>query len=103
LCHGTVISALEVPQLDGRAYPNMDALGSSWLHYGVHVVSDNLVGSGDRIVFPEYEFEPHLHGSLSLFISPSGLPKHNGSPFKPFSDPLNMKRLSSDLVTLHAR
>jgi hypothetical protein len=81
----------------------MDALGSSWLHYGVHAVSNNTVGSGVRIVFPEYEFEPHLHGSFSLFVLPSGLPKHNGSPFKPFSDPLNMKRLPSDLVTLHAR
>jgi hypothetical protein len=81
----------------------MDALGRSWLHYGVHAVSNNTVGSGVRIVFPEYEFEPHLHGSFSLFVLPSGLPKHNGSPFKPFSDPLNMKRLSSDLVTFHAR
>jgi hypothetical protein len=52
----------------------MDALGSSWLHYGVHAVSDNIVGSGVRIVFPEYEFEPHLHGSFSLFVLPSGLP-----------------------------
>jgi hypothetical protein len=81
----------------------MDALGSSWLHYGIHVVSDNIVGSGVCIVFPEYEFEPHLHEYFSLFDLPSGLPKHNGSSFKPFSDPLNMKRLSSDLVTLHAR
>ena len=38
----------------------MDALGSSWLHYGIHVVSNNLVGSGVHIVFPEYEFEPHF-------------------------------------------
>jgi hypothetical protein len=52
----------------------MDALGSSWLHYGVHAVSDNLVGSGVHIVFPEYEFEPHLHGYFSLFVLPSGLP-----------------------------
>jgi hypothetical protein len=81
----------------------MDALGRSWLHYGVHVVSNNIVGSGVRIVFPEYEFEPHSHGSFSLFVLPSGLPQHNGSPFKPFSDPLNMKILSSDLVTFHAR
>jgi hypothetical protein len=81
----------------------MDALGSSWLHYGVHSVSNNIVGSGVRIVFLEYEFEPHLHGSFPLLVLPSGLPKHNGSSFKPFSDPLNMKRLSSDLVTFHAR
>ena len=81
----------------------MDALGRSWLHYGVHVVFNNIVGSGVRIVFPEYEFEPHLHGSFLLFGLPSELPKHNGSPFNPFSDPLNMKRLSSDLVTLHTR
>jgi hypothetical protein len=81
----------------------MDALGSSWLHYGVHAVSDNIVGLRVHLVFPEYELEPHLHGSFSLFVLPSGLPKHNGSPFKPFSDPLNMKRLSSDLVTIHAR
>jgi hypothetical protein len=81
----------------------MDALGSSWLHYGVHAVSNNTVGSGVHIVFPEYECEPHLHGYFSLFVLPSGLPKHNGSPFKPFSDPLNMKIFPSDLVTLHAR
>jgi hypothetical protein len=79
----------------------MDSLGRSWLHYGVHAVSKNIVGSGVRIVFPEYEFEPHLHESFSLFVSPSGLPKTNGSPFQPFSDPLKMKRLSSDLVTFH--
>jgi hypothetical protein len=81
----------------------MDALGRSWLHYGVHVVSHNTVGSGVHIVFPEYEFEPHLHGSFSLFVLPSGIPKHNGPPFKPFLDPLKMKRLPSDLVTFHAR
>jgi hypothetical protein len=92
-----------VLQLGGRAYQNMDALGSSWFHYGVHVVSDNIVGSGVRIVFLEYEFEPQLHGSFSLFVLPSDSQTHNGSPFKPFSDPLNMKRLSSDLVTRHAR
>jgi hypothetical protein len=80
----------------------MDALGRSWLHYGVHVISNNIVGSRVCIVFPEYEFEPHLHGSFSLFVLPSGLPKHNGSPFKPFSDPLKMKRLSSDLVIFDA-
>jgi hypothetical protein len=80
----------------------MDALGSSWLHYGVHAVSNNTVGSRVRVVFPEYEFEPHLHGSFALFVLPSRLRKHNGSPFKPFSDPLNMKRLPSDLVTFHA-
>ena len=80
----------------------MDALGSSWLHYGVHAVSYNIVGSGVRIVFLEYESEPHLDGSFSLFVLPSGLPKHNESPFKPFSDPLNMKRLPSDLVIFHA-
>jgi hypothetical protein len=80
----------------------MDALGRSSLHYGVHAVYTNTVGSGVRIVFPEYEFEPHLHGSFSLFVLPSELPKHNGSPFKPFSNPLNMKRLPSDLVTFHA-
>ena len=57
-------SYLEVSQLGGRAYQNMDALGSSWLHYGVHVVFDNIVGSGVRIVFPKYEFDPHSHGSL---------------------------------------
>jgi hypothetical protein len=81
----------------------MDALGRSWLHYGVHVVSKNTVGLGVRIVFPEYEFEPHLHESFSLFVLPLGLPKYNGSLFKPFLDPLKMKRLSSDLVTFHAR
>jgi hypothetical protein len=81
----------------------MDTLGSSWLHYGVHAISDNIVGSRVHIVFPEYEFEPHLHGSFSLFVLPSGLPKQNGSLFNPFSYPLNMKTLSSDLVTLHAR
>ena len=80
----------------------MDALGRSWLHYGVHAVFNNIVGSGVRIVFPEYKFEPHLHGSFSLFALPSRLPKHNGSPFKPFSDPLNMKILLSDLVAFHA-
>jgi hypothetical protein len=53
-------------------------------------------------VFLEYEFEPHLHDSSSLLVSSSGLPKNNGSPFKPFSDPLNMKILSSDLVAFHA-
>jgi hypothetical protein len=82
----------------------MDALGSSWLHYGVHAVFDNLVGSGVRIVFPEYEFEPHLHGSFFHSLShPPDSQTHNGSHFKPFSDPLNMKRLPSDLVTRHAR
>jgi hypothetical protein len=81
----------------------MDALGSSWLHYGVHAVSNNIVGSGVRVVFPEYEFEPHSHGYFSLFVLPSGLPKHNGSPFKLFSDPLNMKRLPSNLVIFHTR
>jgi hypothetical protein len=80
----------------------MDALGSSWLHYGVHAASDNIVGSRVCIVFSEYEFKPHFHGSFSLFDLPSRLPKHNGSPFNPFSDPLNMKRLPSDLVTFHA-
>ena len=50
------MSALEVSQLDGRAYQNMDALGSSWLHYGVHAVSHNIVGSGVHIVFPKDEF-----------------------------------------------
>ena len=80
----------------------MDALGRSWLHYGVHAVSKNIVGLGVLVVFPEFEFEPHLHDSSSLFVSPSGLPKNNGSPFKPFSDPLNMKRLLSDLVAFHA-
>jgi hypothetical protein len=92
-----------VSQLGGRAYQNMDALGRSWFHSGVHVVSHNTVGLGVRIVFPEYEFETHLHGSFSLFVLPFGLQKHNESPFKPFSDPLEMKRLSSDLVTFHAR
>jgi hypothetical protein len=81
----------------------MDALGRSWLHYGVHAIYKTTVGSGVRIVFPEYEFEPHLHESFFLFGSPSGLPKNNGSPFKPFLDPLKMKRLSSDLVTYHTR
>jgi hypothetical protein len=52
----------------------MDALGRSWLHYGVHAVFDNIVGSGVHIIFPEYEFEPHLHGSFSLFVLTSGLP-----------------------------
>ena len=81
----------------------MDALVRSWLHYGIHDVSKNIVGSGVLVVFPEYEFEPHLHDSSSLLISPSGLPKNNGSFFKPFSEPLNMKRLLSDLVAFHAR
>jgi hypothetical protein len=43
---------------------------------------------------------------MGLFHSLSYPPDsqtHNGSPFKPFSDPLNMKILSSDLVTRHAR
>jgi hypothetical protein len=92
-----------VSQLGGRAYQNMDALGRSWLHYGVHAVSKTTVGSGVRIGFPEYEFEPHLHEYFSLLVLPSELPKNNGSPFKPFSDPLKMKRLSSDLVAFHAR
>jgi hypothetical protein len=92
-----------VLQLGGRAYPNMDTLGRSWLHYGVHAISNNTVGLEVHIVFPEYEFEPHLHGSFSLFNLPSRLPKHNGSPFNPFSDSLNMKRLLSDLVAFHAR
>jgi hypothetical protein len=81
----------------------MDALGRSWLHYGVHVVSQNTVGSGVHIVFPEYEFETHLHESFSLFVLPSGLPNNNGSSFNPFSDPLNVKRLPNDLVNFHAR
>ena len=81
----------------------MDALGRSWLHYGVHAVSNNTVGSGVRIVFPEYEFEPHFHESFSLFVLPSGLPKNNGSPFNPFSDPIKMKIFPSDLVAFHAR
>jgi hypothetical protein len=81
----------------------MDALGRSWFHYGIHAVSKNTVGSGVLIVFPEYEFEPHLHDSSFLLTSPSGLPKNNGSSFKPFSDPLNMKRLPSDLAAFHAR
>jgi hypothetical protein len=81
----------------------MDALGRSWLHYGVHVVSKTTVGSKIHIVFPKYEFEPHSHGSFSLFVLPSGLLKNNGSPFKPFLDPLKMKRLSSNLVAFHAR
>jgi hypothetical protein len=76
----------------------MDALGRSWLHYGVHVISNNTVGSGICVVFPEYEFEPHFHGSFTLFDLPFRLPKHHRSPFNPFSDPLNMKRLPSDLV-----
>ena len=38
LWHRTIISSLEVSQLDGRAYQNMDTLGSSWLHYGVHAI-----------------------------------------------------------------
>jgi hypothetical protein len=80
----------------------MDALGRSWLHYGVHAVSNNTVGSGVCIVFLEYEFDPHFHESFSLLVSPSGLPKNNGSPFKPFSEPLKMKRLLSDLVAFHA-
>jgi hypothetical protein len=103
LSHGTIISALEVSQLGGRACQNMDALGSSWLHYGVHAIYNNIVGSGVRIVFPEHEFEPHSHGFFSLCVLTSGLPKHNGSPFKPFLDPLNMKILPSDLVIFHAR
>jgi hypothetical protein len=81
----------------------MDALGRSWLHSDVHAISNNTVGSGVRIVFTEYEFEPHLHGYFSLLELPCGLPNHNGSPFKPFSDPLNMKILSRDLVAFHAR
>jgi hypothetical protein len=62
----------------------MDALGRSWLHYGVHDISKNNVGSGVRIVFPEYEFEPHLHDSFLLFVSPSGLPKITGLLLSPF-------------------
>jgi hypothetical protein len=64
----------------------MDALGSSQLHYGVNAIpKNNLVGSRVRIVFPEYEFEPHLHGSSSLFVLPSGLPKHiTGLLLSPF-------------------
>jgi hypothetical protein len=80
----------------------MDALGRSWLHYGVHAVSKTTVGSRVCIVFPEYEFEPHLYEYFSLFVSPSGLSKNNGSPFKPFLDHLKMKRLSSDLAAFHA-
>jgi hypothetical protein len=62
----------------------MDALGRSWLHYGVHAISKNTVGSRVRIVFPEYEFEPHLHDSFSLFVSLSGLPKITGLLLSPF-------------------
>ena len=71
-------------QLGSRAYQDMDALGRSWLHYGVHVISKNIVGSRVHIVFPEYEFEPHLHDSFSLFVSPSGLPKITGLLLSPF-------------------
>jgi hypothetical protein len=81
----------------------MNALSRSWLHYGIHVAPKNTVGSGLLVVFPEYKFEPHLHDYSSLLTSPSGLPKNNGSSFNPFSDPLNMKRLPSDLVAFHAR
>ena len=42
-------------ELGGRAYQNMDALGRSWLHYGVHAVFKNTVGLRVHIVFPEYE------------------------------------------------
>jgi hypothetical protein len=81
----------------------MDALGRSWLHYGVHVVSKNTVGSGVYIVFPEYEFEPHLHDSFFALCLTLRTPKNNGSPFNLFSEPLKMKRLSSDLVAFHTR
>jgi hypothetical protein len=80
----------------------MDALGRSWLYYGIHAISENTVGLGVLIVFPEYEFETHLCHSSSLLTSPSGLPKDNGSSFKHFSDPLDMKRLLSDPVAFHA-
>jgi hypothetical protein len=69
----------------------------------VSMMSLITVGSGVLLVFPDYEFESHLHDSFPLLTSPSGLPKNNGSSFKLFSDPLNMKRLSSDLVAFHAR
>jgi hypothetical protein len=69
----------------------------------VSMLSLMNVGSGVLLVFPDYEFGPHLHDSFPLLTSPSGLPKHNKSSFKPFLDPLNMKRLLNDLVAFHAR
>jgi hypothetical protein len=68
----------------------------------VSMLSLMIVDSRVLLVLPDYEFEPHLHDSLPLLTSSSGLPKHNGSSFKPFLDPINMKRLSSDLVAFHA-
>jgi hypothetical protein len=80
----------------------MDALGRSWLHFGVHVVlNDFRLGSPFSLVLI-MSLSLYMSDMSSLLASPSGLPK-NGSSFKPFSDPLNMKRLSSDLVALHAR
>jgi hypothetical protein len=72
----------------------MDALGSSWLHYGVHAVpKTNLVGSGVRIVFPDYEFEPHFAWVFITLCLTLRTPKHiTGLLLSPFSDPLNMKR-----------
>ena len=62
----------------------MDALGRSWLHYGVHVVSNNTVGSGVHIVFPEYEFEPHLHESFHSLSYPSDSQIITGLLLSPF-------------------
>jgi hypothetical protein len=41
LRHETIIVALEVSRVGGRDYQNMDSLGRSWLHYGVHAVSNH--------------------------------------------------------------
>ena len=63
----------------------MDVLGSSWLHYGVHAVSDNIVGSGVRIVFLEYEFEPHLQWVFFTLCLTLQTPKHiTGLLLSPF-------------------
>jgi hypothetical protein len=57
------------------------------------------IGSRVLVVFPDYEFEPHLHAYFfTLDLTLKTPKKYNGSYFKPFSNPLNMKRLSSGLV-----
>jgi hypothetical protein len=40
LRHRIVIVALEVSRFVGRDYWNMDSLGRSWLHYGVHAITN---------------------------------------------------------------
>jgi hypothetical protein len=80
----------------------MDALGRSWLNFGVHTITNEFTVRSPFSLVLITILRLHMSDILSLLALPSRLPK-NGSSFKPFSDPLNMKRLPSDLVSLHAR